>query len=63
MRLILIGLGRTLLDVRIAEPDDDSDDEPTPREGWPVDSSTIADVTPRIGYVDDVGVPSYHPYE
>jgi hypothetical protein len=63
VRLILIGLGRTLLDVRIAEPDDDSDDEPTAREPWPVDSSSVIDVNPRIGYVDDVGVPSYHPYE
>ena len=62
MRLILLGLGRTLLDLRIAEPDDDSDVEPAPREGWPVDSQAVLTDT-RIGYVDDVGRGSTFPYE
>jgi len=64
VRLILLGLGRVLIDLRIAEPpeDDSDDDEPTPREGWPVDSQAVlTDV--RIGYIDDVGRGSTYPYE
>lgn len=60
MRLVLTALGHTWVDLRILEPNDD--EEPAPREGWPVDSQIIATDT-RIGYIDDVGPGSTFPYE
>lgn len=62
MRLILVAYGRTVLDLRLLEPDDDSDDETTPREGWPVDSQAVL-TDQRIGFLDDVGRGSTYPYE
>lgn len=61
MRLVLIAAGRTWLDVRILETDDE-DDEPQQREPWPVDSQAVL-TDQRIGFLDDVGRGSTFPYE